>query len=133
MHPWKIALAIVATVVILGGILWVGSAPTKDGESSTQESEQRKNPAVRQLSHNARAAVGQCDSMARAQLAVPDTMEFANEPEVVDIKTTLSVARDIAARDKSGRRYRYRYICSAMADGQGGWTKFSVALMPAND
>jgi hypothetical protein len=70
--------------------------------------------------------------MARAKLLRPDTMELVGEPEAIDIKTSLSVARNIAATDKYGTRYGYRYICMATADGRGGWTGFSVELMASN-
>ncbi len=127
MQALRIVAPLVATVLIISGILWIGSC-----ESSTQDREPGSDSTAQSLPYSTRTAISRCDSMARAKLYRPDTMEIVSEPEAVDIKTSLSVARNIAAMDKYGTRYGYRYICTAMADGRGEWTGFSVELTPSN-
>jgi len=80
------------------------------------------------------AAVSLCDSAAREKLHFPNTMEFVGEPESWpnDVGGFV-VNRDIAARDRQGVRYRYRYFCIAMADGRGGLGDVSVSLTRTND
>jgi len=128
MHVLKITVPFVAILMVLSAMLWTGSC-----ESSTHEREQpNRDSTAQSLSYVMRTAISRCDSMARAKLYRPDTMELVSEPEAIDIKTSLSIARNIAAMDKYGTRYGYRYICMATADGRGGWTGFSVELTPSN-
>jgi hypothetical protein len=116
-----ITLVLAATAAFIGLVLWDGSSKQEPQQDSTA------------LPYSTREAISRCDAMAQAKLYLPETMESVGGPEAYDFKTTLSVARNIAAKDKYGKRYRYRYICTATADGQGGWTGFSVELMPTND
>lgn len=120
----SIGIVLAAMIVIIGGLLMFES--TQDRGTPVQPTQEDNSASLFS------DAISRCDSMAAAQLVLPNTIEFIGEPEAYDLKTTLSVARNIAATDKRGKRVRYRYICTAMADGQGGWTKFDVGLMPAN-
>jgi hypothetical protein len=122
-----VAVVLAATAVIVGGLLMYES--TEDRGTHVQQMPEPDGATSARLN----AAISRCDSMARAKLYLPETMEFVREPEAYDLRTTLSVAREIAARDKYGKRYRYRYICIATADGQSGWTGWSVELMPTSD
>ena len=119
---------IFATIVmVVGGLLWF---------ASTQESDPRprREPLDDAAAAKMHAAISLCDSGARAKLYFPNTMEFVGEPESWpnDVGGFV-VNRDIAARDKQGVRYRYRYFCVAMADGRGGLGEVSVSLMPTNN
>ena len=110
----------------VGGLLWF---------ASTQESDPR--PASEPLDNAAAAriqtAIRLCDSAARAKLYFPATMEFVGDPKADELSTfMIYVEREIAAKDKYGSRYRYRYICSASADGKGGIGQVSAELLPTN-
>jgi hypothetical protein len=60
-------------------------------------------------------------------------MEFVSDPKAEEMSTfMISVEREIAAKDKYGTRYRYRYMCSAPADGKGGIGPVFVELLPSN-
>jgi hypothetical protein len=60
-------------------------------------------------------------------------MEFVSGPKAEEMSSfMISVEREIAAKDKSGIRYRYHYMCSAPADGKGGIGQVIVMLLPSN-
>jgi hypothetical protein len=110
----------------LGGLLWF---------ASTQESDPRppREPQDNAAAARMQTAIRLCDSAARAKLYFPDTMEFVGEPKANELSTfMIEVEREIAAKDKYGSRYRYRYICSASSDGKGGIGRVDVELLPTN-
>jgi len=115
-------------VAIAGGFLWF--APTRGHEPETLPQPSQDALSASRL----RAAVAFCDSGARAKLYLPDTMEFVSDPKAEEMSSfMISVECEIAARDKFGTRYRYRYMCSAAADGKGGIGQVFVELLPSND
>jgi len=58
---------------------------------------------------------------------------IVSDPKAEEMSTfMISVEREIAAKDKYGTRYRYRYMCSAPADGKGGIGPVFVELLPSN-
>ncbi len=119
---------IVATIVaVVGGLLWFASTRERDPRPRRE----LPDDATAARMH---AAIRLCDSAARAKLYFPNTMEFVGEPESwPNDAGGFVVNRDIAARDKQGVRYRYRYLCTAMADGRGGLGDVSVSLLPTNN
>ena len=126
--PWRTLGIILAVVVAaVGGLIWF---------ASTQENDPRphREPLDNAATARMHSAISLCDSGARAKLYFPNTMEFVGEPESWpnDVGGFV-VQREIAAKDKLGVRYRYRYFCIAMADGRGGLGEVSVSLMPTNN
>ena len=78
-------------------------------------------------------AIARCDSSARSLLKYPDTMApIGNIQYVANEMGGFVIQREIAARDKSGIEYRYRYYCAAMPDGRGGIGEATATLIPTN-
>jgi hypothetical protein len=112
--------------MVVGGLLWF---------ASTQETDTRltREPQDNAADVRMQAAIRLCDSAAQAKLYFPNTMEFVGDPKADQLSSfMIEVEREIAAKDKYGARYRYRYMCSAPADGKGGIGQVSVELLPTN-
>jgi hypothetical protein len=128
-HGIRRGLGIIFAVIVMavGGLLWF---------ASTRESDPRppREPQDNAAAARMQTAIRLCDSAARAKLYFPNTMELVGEPESwPNDLGGFVVNRDIAARDKQGVRYRYRYFCVAIADGRGGLSGASVDLEPTNN
>jgi hypothetical protein len=119
-----IILAVI--IMVVSGLLWFASARETDPRTTRKPQENAADARMQ-------AAIRLCDSAAQAKLYFPNTMEFVGDPKADQSSGfMIEVEREIAAKDKHGMRYRYRYMCSAMSDGKGGIGQVNAELLPTN-
>lgn len=125
--PRTVGIVVAAIVMVVAGFVWFTS-------SWQREPRPHQEPLDKATTTRMQAAIALCDSAARAKLYFPNTMEIVGEPDSWpnDVGGFV-VNRDIAAKDRQGLRYRYRYLCIAAADGRGGLGNVSVSLTPTNE
>lgn len=129
IHLNEVPTFLVVALIVVGGfsLLWSSLPQESRSRIENRESVEATGSAVR-----LKQFVALCDAIARNKLS-PDTIEFVREPETYDLNTIITATHEIAARDKSGVRNRYRCVCTAPADGRGGFGNVSVELIPTND